>query len=49
MKKLIQVFWDYNNDCWLQSKEDVQKLGTILSERYISMAGRIDYVILLNN
>jgi hypothetical protein len=41
--ELVQVFWDVDRQEWEKSKEEVEEMGRIVRQQYVSMASRIDY------
>lgn len=41
--KIIHVKWDVEKQDWEKSREEIEQMGRVIKEQYISMASRIDY------
>lgn len=41
--ELVQVFWNVDRQDWEKSKEEVEEMGRIVRQQYVSMASRMDY------
>ena len=41
--QIVHVKWDVERQDWEKSKEEIEQMGRIIKQQYVSMASRMDY------